>query len=287
MSKSERAVRRLRGSRGVLLILLGLMTAGGLGLAETDLPSTLGQWYKPANQRQVWLHTMFALRREFQAVREYAEQGEGPLLGKWAERLTANYRKLPEMVPEWGDQIDTALADDLSRLASTGDFTGTLRTLRRLEHDCTGCHREYRAVAALRLRWPRFGTVRIQEGDGGGRGYPEHMELLSSSLNRVKIASEDGRWDTARASMGALRAQLSALGESCSTCHQDSGPRERILGRDTEETLDRLDEALLGGDSDLVGGQLGEVAVQSCARCHGVHRLLAGIQQHLFPQDRD
>ena len=38
-------------------------------------PSTIAQWYKPANKRQVWLHTMFRLRREMQAMGEYAAFG--------------------------------------------------------------------------------------------------------------------------------------------------------------------------------------------------------------------
>ncbi|MCK5336958.1 MAG: hypothetical protein KAQ67_12390, partial [Gammaproteobacteria bacterium] len=31
-------------------------------------PASLEKWYKPANKRQVWLHTMFRLRREMQAI---------------------------------------------------------------------------------------------------------------------------------------------------------------------------------------------------------------------------
>ena len=34
-------------------------------------PAVLEKWYKPANKRQVWLHTMFRLRREMQAIDEY------------------------------------------------------------------------------------------------------------------------------------------------------------------------------------------------------------------------
>ena len=39
-------------------------------------PASLEQWYKPANKRQVWLHTMFRLRREMQAIAEYAKQDD-------------------------------------------------------------------------------------------------------------------------------------------------------------------------------------------------------------------
>ncbi len=37
-------------------------------------PAELAQWYKPENKRQVWLHNMFKLRREMQAVQFYATE---------------------------------------------------------------------------------------------------------------------------------------------------------------------------------------------------------------------
>ena len=66
-------------------------------------PASLEKWYKPANKRQVWLHTMFRLRREMQAISEYAEQNDKPegriqgLSGEHAqpapEKLTGNIKR--------------------------------------------------------------------------------------------------------------------------------------------------------------------------------------------------
>lgn len=285
MWSSER-LRRRRGGAIARAVLVGLLALVSECLAGVELPDSLGQWYKPSNQRQVWLHTMFALRREVQAVREYAEQGDGERLVRWAERLAQSYRKLPEMVPEWADEIDTALAERLPKLAGAGDLAGTLVTLDRLERECAGCHREHQAVAALRFRWPRFDRLRVDDAAGGSRSYPEHMEQLSLEVNRVKIASEDQRWEAAAASLAALRDQLDALGRTCQGCHEGPLARERILGADTQLTLASLQQALSGQESAAVARQLGELAVQTCARCHGVHRLLADLQRQLFPQDR-
>ncbi|RTZ78471.1 MAG: hypothetical protein DSZ01_05335, partial [Gammaproteobacteria bacterium] len=52
-------------------------------------PESLGQWYRPVAKRDVWLHTMFALRREMQAVAEYSALGDSRRLGQWLERLEA------------------------------------------------------------------------------------------------------------------------------------------------------------------------------------------------------
>ena len=68
-------------------------------------PASLEEWYKPANKRQVWLHTMFRLRREMQAIAEYAKQIEPAannqvVMQKWIKRLQKDYNKIADMVPE-------------------------------------------------------------------------------------------------------------------------------------------------------------------------------------------
>ena len=74
-------------------------------------PASLEEWYKPANKRQVWLHTMFRLRREMQAIAEYAKQNEPAannqvVMQKWIKRLQQDYNKIADMVPEWEKKLN-------------------------------------------------------------------------------------------------------------------------------------------------------------------------------------
>jgi hypothetical protein len=80
-------------------------------------PASLEKWYKPANKRQVWLHTMFRLRREMQAIREYAEQDDQPGMKKWIARLDKDYNKIADMVPEWKKLIKPRLLPELEMFA--------------------------------------------------------------------------------------------------------------------------------------------------------------------------
>ena len=70
-------------------LVLYLVVSGCIAPAFADTPvslatppASLEKWYKPANKRQVWLHTMFRLRREMQAIREYAKQNNRPGMKK-------------------------------------------------------------------------------------------------------------------------------------------------------------------------------------------------------------
>ncbi len=247
-----------------------------------ELPNSLAQWYKPQNKRQVWLHTMFSMRRELQAVTEYAAKNDAEHAQKWMKRLAEHHRKMRDMVPEWREESDPTLVEQLQAAVDAADFTLVQRRAGKLERDCNACHRQFQALTALRYRWPDFAKLQIDNGQGAQRSYDEHMELLSTTLNRVRIASNDAQWASARRSLSALRSQLTSLGKGCNTCHADEAPFRRILGNETQETFDQLDQALITQDEKTSARLLGEAAVQTCARCHGVHRLPTDLQHHLF-----
>ncbi|MEW8525619.1 MAG: hypothetical protein AB2552_21510 [Candidatus Thiodiazotropha endolucinida] len=270
---------------GIFAILL--TSQSGQSFAEEErsvtlLPDSLAKWYKPENKRQVWLHTMFALRRELQAIDEYAAEQDLTLTRKWSNKFVNRFRKLPDMVPEWWDEVELDEADRLETAALSGDFKTVTSAVSRLQRNCRNCHREYRALAALRYRTPNFSDIEIADEKDVLKDYSTHMDSLSKSVNRIKIASEDKRWARAAKASRALRGQLYRLAESCETCHKDELPRQRILGDASKRTLDELDEALTRQQPKATGKKLGEAAVIICARCHGVHRTLGDTRSFLF-----
>ncbi len=270
---------------GIFTLLLTSQNSPSAAQEErvvTLLPDSLSQWYKPDNKRQVWLHTMFALRRELQAIDEYAAEQDLMLTKKWSDKFVEHFRKLPEMVPEWRDEVELGEATRLETAARSGDFKTVTSAVSRLQRNCRNCHREYRALAALRYRSPDFSHIEIADEQGILKDYGTHMDALSRTVNRIKIASEDKQWARAAKASRQLRGQLYRLGESCESCHKDELPRQRILGDASSRTLDELDEALTRQQPKSTGKKLGEAAVIICARCHGVHRTLGDTRSFLF-----
>ena len=272
---------------GALALLVGLFTLSPPAPASEEvrvaaLPDSLGQWYKPQNKRQVWLHTMFSLRRELQAIEEYTDMQEAELARKWSARFVKHLRSIPEMVPEWEDAVEWEEVKHLEQAVSTGDLATVPGILKRIQRDCRSCHREYRVLAALRYRSPDFSEVTVDDGQGGQLGFANHMEILSLTLNRIKIASEDDRWSQAATAATALRAELARMASTCDVCHQDMAPKARILGEASQTLLDGLDTALAHRQLRETGMKLGEAAVTVCARCHATHRTLSEMKQLLF-----
>jgi len=247
-------------------------------------PPSIAQWYRPANERQVWLHNMFKLRREMQAVEEYARLADRERAGKWAARLAEHYRGIARMVPEWKEKLAPDQAKGLEAAARSGDLDGVRHALQKLRRTCNDCHDEYRAVTALLYRAPDFSAISLDTG-GEPRDYEEAMGRLSAQVNGIKIALEDDRPQAALDSLADLRAGLDKLGESCASCHKDEQPRERILGPNTQRLLHGLEEALARGDKKAAGRGLGEAAVEVCARCHGVHRTLSDLRETILFTD--
>jgi cytochrome c556 len=239
-------------------------------------PESIAQWYKPQNERQVWLHTMFSLRREMQAVTEYAAAADHEGVKRWSKRLADHYRKIGEMVPEWADELELVWAERLEAAAGQGDFDQVIEAARKLGQSCSSCHREFRAVTAALYRAPDFSGIKVAN-EGGTQDYGTAMEELSQLVNRIKIASEDQRQEVALASLDRLRLRIDDLGATCKECHKDAEPKERILGSLTRGALDELEKGLRADDVKLAGRALGSAAVYACARCHGVHRTLSDI----------
>lgn len=267
-----------------IIPLLFLLPVSGLSWADTEVrlslpPASLAQWYKPANKRQVWLHTMFKLRRSMQAVSEYAALEDQKHLAKWAERFVKAYHRIPEMVPEWSDEVEGEWAERLLAAAQQGNYEKVNQALRKVGTSCRSCHNEYQAVARTLYRSPDFHAQQVELSDTLEElPYHEVMQQLSSSVNRIKIALEDQQTGRAQNALERLNLRLEDLGNHCSSCHKDEAPRERILGKPMQDALKQLGTAIDTGDVKGGGRLLGEIGVGICARCHGSHRSLSDLR---------
>jgi lipopolysaccharide biosynthesis regulator YciM len=134
---------------------------------------------------------------------------------------------------------------------------------------------------ALIYRAPDFSGIKVKRKSGETQTSQELMQELSTLINRIKIASDDARNAQALNALALLNEGLDDLGGVCATCHKDAPPKERYLGKLTQEALADLEKGLHQGDQKLVGRSLGSAAVYACARCHAVHRSLYDMREQL------
>jgi len=271
----------MRWTNFILIQFLLIAVAGGivylhkeqLTLVKTP-PASLAQWYKPDNERQVWLHNMFKLRREMQAVKLYAENKDATRLEKWMTRLSEHYLKIGEMVPEWKKKLDTGLIDDLQSHASNNRYQEIAHRLDDLNENCKSCHADYRAVTATMYRAPDFASI---EDIGPTLTYREHMKNLIVQVNQIKIASGDGMPEVALSSLSELKDGMNTLGKTCTGCHEKD--KKDYPGDEINSTIVSLEESLKTGTIKDQGRELGTLAVMACARCHATHRLPADARK--------
>ena len=278
----------------VSAFLLGCLLAGtGIdpALANDQVsveipPASLEQWYKPANKRQVWLHTMFRLRREMQAISEYAGQNDRAGMKKWITRLENDYNKIVDMVPEWEKKTKPRLLSELEMFAEKGDSYRVGKTLKMIQRTCDDCHFDYQPLVTAMYRSPHYDDIRLKDLDGNPQSFEDNMEDLSESVNRILIALDDGHKTTALQASRKLADQLQNLGDSCSSCHKDDTyPRERILGETTRQHLQTLQQNINDGRVKDSQKLMGEIAVTVCARCHNTHRIVYDLRNALLPDE--
>jgi len=230
-------------------------------------PASLAKWYMPENKRQEWLHNMFKLRREIQAVKLYSTSNEDELLDKWTAQLSKHYLKISEMVPEWNKKLDIEALTRLQVSVKDRDKQSMLLALDDLDASCDSCHRDYRITVATMYRAPDFSSVKLSQSTE----YKKHMQALIRQLNQVKIASEDDKRDVALYSLSELKHGIKLQGETCVQCHKKDTrvyPDVKMI-----KTIASLEQSLVTGTHKEQGKALGSLAVQACARCHSTHRI--------------
>ncbi len=255
------------------------------GPVSLDIPpASLEQWYKPANKRQVWLHTMFRLRREIQAISEYAEQNDQAGMEKWIKRLEKDYNKIADMVPEWEKDTKPRLIPELEMFAEKGDTYRVGKTLKMIQRTCDDCHIDYQPLVTAIYRSPHYDDIKLKDINGNPQSFDDNMEELSASVNRILIALDDDHKATALQASQNLSDQLQNLGDSCNSCHKDDTyPRERILGEATRQHLETLQKSINEGRVKDSQKLMGEIAVSVCARCHNTHRIVYDLRNALLP----
>jgi cytochrome c556 len=243
-------------------------------------PPALAQWYKPENKRQVWLHNMFKLRREMQAVKFYANEKDNEHLTKWALVLNTHYLKIGEMVPSWNKKLDMSTLSSLQTNVVNQDYLGVLAAVNTLQKNCDSCHSDYRVITAMTYRAPDFSKIEIEPSVP----FNEHMQTLNKHVNQIKIASEDGIPEFTLSSLNDLRRDMTKLGQVCSDCHKKD--KKDYPSVQMYKSLLSLENSLKTGSLKEQGMDLGTLAVQACARCHGTHRL-AFDTKILLSKERD
>ncbi len=268
----------------MLLASVSAWSAGAEGELELTLPpDSIAQWYKPNSKRQVWLHTMFRLRRSMQAIQEYTALRDEERLDKWGSRFIEDYRSITTMVPEWSDEVEPRWINRLEAVIKNREWEKMGKALGKVGMTCRSCHDDFRAVTAALYRAPNFGNITVEDSETLEElPFSEAMNNLSRSMNRFKIAVEDQRMEAASEYLESFSTRVMDLGGSCEGCHRDEIPHQRILGSATEALLEEL-ATLVETEPAGVGRKLGEVGVAVCARCHGVHRTLSDLSGVLRP----
>ncbi len=246
-------------------------------------PQSLAQWYKPQSKRHTWLHNMFKLRREMQAVKHYSETEQSEPLALWVERLNEHYTKIAEMVPEWENRLDPNALRQLTTAQQNNQFTQIGPALNELKKSCTSCHDRFRTVTALLYRAPDFKSMQLDED----HSLTESMKALMADVNEIKIEAEAGNQQHALASLGRLREGMDELGGLCTECHEHNPkpyPDETISGALNDLQLS-LESTETGPEQTKKQSRaLGMVAFTACAQCHGTHRVASDTRKLLEAQ---
>lgn len=245
-------------------------------------PASIGNWYKPENKRQVWLHTMFRLRREMQAISEYSAYEDKERLALWVGKFVEDYQRIGKMVPEWNDELEFELVERLQQAAKSGDYQSIGSIQQKIGRSCTGCHNEFRAVTAALYRGSNFRDVVVENSETMEElPYKDAMAGLNTAMNRIVIAISDERFEVAEQAYELMAHRVDDLAKSCGACHKTDRQRDYLMGEESINKVKLLGELIKKKDVKQSQRTLGNVAVEICATCHSIHRTLSDLREFI------
>ncbi|MFK5984227.1 MAG: hypothetical protein QM479_02205 [Pseudomonadota bacterium] len=250
-------------------------------------PASIKNWYKPSNKRQVWLHTMFRLRRELLAINEYSQLQQNKYLNKWFLSFKKDYQQIGEMVKPWQKFLDLELIKQLELAVNSQKYNDIPVIIRKLENSCDNCHSDFQAITRLMYRSADFNKIKVATEDVNHKVvYSKAMDNLSKTVNRLKIALHDKFYNTAENFIKPLQLQLKRLSSGCGDCHKypaNEQPKQQqdYIFKNSDSMLADLKAALQQKDNKKARMSLGTFAVKICARCHAMHRTTADLKELL------
>jgi cytochrome c553 len=274
--------------RIVKLLLLCLLALPALpALAEEAAarivlpPPSLAGWYPPQKDKPEFFLHMLGLGRAMQAASEYAVLQDQPRLVKWAERLTPAYRRVATMVPEWEGEIELQWADRLLAAARAADYATVDKALDRIGTSCRSCHNEYRPAVRVLYHVPDYQQALVEDSDSLEEvPYPKVMGALARDMNRIAIATEDGRREVVSTAAESLVRGARDLGASCAGCHGKDAVGDRLFA-EAPAAFDVLLGAVDTGDGPQVSAALNRIGGGYCTACHAIHKPAAVIRAEL------
>ncbi len=272
----------------LVLILLSVFCSPILAQSEEQQvsfskpPQSIKDWYQPNNKHQVWLHTMFNLRRQMQAIAEYMAYEDQKSLNKWVAQFSKSYRAIGKMVPEWQDELETEWLDKMIAAAKAGDYKKVALAQRQIRKSCSGCHNEFKISTAAIYRTPNFDVVKVEDSETmEEQDIAKSMNGMSNMMNRMIIALSDKHYNRAQNALETFQQRVEDIGTICSNCHASEKQKNYLMGEKVMASFDKLNEAIEQKQAKAAKRYTAEIAVNICAKCHAIHRTLDDVRRVL------
>ncbi len=185
---------------------------------------------------------------------------------EYFKTFAVEYKKLSEMVPEWGHYWPEEPLDALSVALESGDPAKVGPAMGGLMQACRTCHGENMSAV-----WARYGKPVTDLG--------AVMFDLAIPMGAVNTYVSEGEFEKARGAFELFQERFDELAMACGSCH--SSERAYFTGPGVQELMKSAAEALgaENPDPEKILGVMGEIGHEACYECHKVHIPTANIQK--------
>jgi ssDNA-binding Zn-finger/Zn-ribbon topoisomerase 1 len=143
----------------------------------------------------------------------------------------------------------------------------------KVGESCSSCHKNYMLPVKAKYHFPYYDLISIEDPvSGGSYSVEDYMKKISTDYKLVNVYSSDGKYQDALKAADSFSKRYKGLTQMCSECHTNKIVEDVYFGKETNDALNALKNAIANKDHAKIGQSMGVIG-GTCYKCHNVHEV--------------
>lgn len=239
-------------------------------------PENIGKYYPPKSEKFEFLNTMYAMSTAFTGLMTNVQEKDWKNAEKWVKILEENYIKVGKLVPEFDKGLRKNEMTALVNAVKSKDMQGIQENAQAVGKSCSQCHQKYMLTTKIIYHYPSWSMINIDDPiTRTALETEDYMKKMTDSMKKLRVYVDDNKQEKAVVEANNFAKRLKALSQSCSECHTNKLSEQIYFGKDMDEKLNALINAVKSNNKQEINKNLNWISVNNCSKCHNTHQTTA------------
>lgn len=214
-------------------------------------PRDVGKYYPPNSNKFELLNSMHTMSTAFTGIFTNIQENDWKNAEKWSKVLRDNYLNVGKMVSDFDKNLKKDEVNMLLKAVEGRDLNNVKKYADAVGKSCSQCHQKYKITTRIMYHYPSFDVINIEDPvTRNSVEFGDFMKKMTDSMKKIKIYFEDGKVQKAQTEGNNFIKRFKAVADSCSECHTNKLSQQIYYGKDIEDRMNALSQAINSKNKD-------------------------------------